>query len=113
MDVLLAFTGILLAVALGSVFQSCPSTVIYAIAIAAVPSFARIVRGSTLATKNLEYIDAMRALGASDLRIIFLHILPNVSSPIIVQGSLFMATAILSRSEEHTSELQSRGHLVC
>jgi len=98
MDVLLAFPGILLALALVSVFGASKENVIYAIAIAAVPSFARIVRGSTLATKNLEYIDAMRALGASDLRIIFLHILPNVSSPIIVQGSLFMATAILSAS---------------
>lgn len=98
MDVLLAFPGILLALALVSVFQPSPSTVIYAIAISAVPSFARIVRGSTLATRNLEYIDAMRALGASDLRIIFLHILPNISSPIIVQGSVFIATAILSAS---------------
>src|SRR5690625_5963032 len=98
MDVLLAFTGILLAVALGSVFQSCPSTVIYAIAISAVPSFARIVRGSTISIRNLEYIDAMRALGTSDIRIIFLHILPNISSPIIVQGSVFIATAILSAS---------------
>src|SRR5690625_6577787 len=98
MDVLLAFPGILLALALVSVFQPSPSTVIYAIAISAVPSFARIVRGSTLATRNLEYIDAMRALGASDLRIIFLHILPNISSPIIVQGSVFIATAILSES---------------
>lgn len=98
MDVLLAFPGILLALALVSVFGASKENVIYAIAISAVPSFARIVRGSTLATRNLEYIDAMRALGASDFRIIFLHILPNVSSPIIVQGSLFMASAILSAS---------------
>lgn len=98
MDVLLAFPGILLALALVSVFGASKENVIYAIAISAVPTFARIVRGSTLATRNLEYIDAMRALGASDIRIIFLHILPNVSSPIIVQGSLFMATAILSAS---------------
>lgn len=98
MDVLLAFPGILLALALVSVFGASRENVIYAIAISAVPTFARIVRGSTLATKNLEYIDAMKALGASDLRIIFLHILPNISSPIIVQGSLFIATAILSAS---------------
>lgn len=98
MDVLLAFPGILLALALVSVLGASRENVIYAIAISAVPTFARIVRGSTLATKNLEYIDAMKALGASDLRIIFLHILPNISSPIIVQGSLFIATAILSAS---------------
>lgn len=98
MDVLLAFPGILLALALVSVFGASRENIIYAIAVSAVPSFARIVRGSTLATKNLEYIDAMRALGASDTRIIFKHILPNVSSPIIVQASLFIASAILSAS---------------
>lgn len=98
MDVLLAFPGILLALALVSIFGASKENVIYAVAISAVPTFARIVRGSTLATKNLEYIDAMKALGASDLRIIFSHILPNVSSPIIVQASLFIATAVLSAS---------------
>lgn len=98
MDVLLAFPGILLALALVSVFGANKQNLIYAIAISAVPSFARIARGSTLAVKNLEYIDAMRALGASDLRIIFKHILPSVSSPIIVQGSVFIASAVLSAS---------------
>lgn len=98
MDVLLAFPGILLALALVSVFGANKQNLIYAIAISAIPSFARIVRGSTLATKNLEYIDAMRALGASDFRIIFKHILPSVSSPIIVQASIFIASAVLSAS---------------
>lgn len=98
MDVLLAFPGILLALALVSVFGASKQNLIYAIAISAVPSFARIVRGSTLAIKNLEYIDAMRALGASDFRIIFKHVLPSVSSPIIVQGSVFIAAAVLSAS---------------
>lgn len=98
MDVLLAFPGILLALALVSVFGANKQNLIYAIAISAVPSFARIVRGSTLATKNLEYIDAMRALGASDFRIIFKHILPSVASPIIVQASIFIASAVLSAS---------------
>lgn len=98
MDVLLAFPGILLALALVSIFGASRENVVYAVAISAVPTFARIVRGSTLATKNLEYIDAMKALGASDFRIIFKHILPNISSPIIVQASLFIATAILSAS---------------
>ncbi|GEL78432.1 ABC transporter permease [Tenuibacillus multivorans] len=98
MDVLLAFPGILLALALISILGASLQNVVIAVSIFAIPTFARIVRGSTLATKNLEYIDAMRALGASDARIIFKHIFPNILSPIIVQASLFVATAILSAS---------------
>ena len=56
------------------------------------------MRGSTLTVRKLEYIDAMRALGASDARIIFKHILPNVMSPIIVQATLRIATAVLTAS---------------
>src|SRR5699024_4892502 len=98
MDVLLAFPGILLALALVSILGANMQNVISAVAISAVPTFARIVRGSTLATNNLEYIDARKALGASDMRIIFKHIFPNVSSPIIIQASLYIATAVLSAS---------------
>ncbi|WP_051084532.1 ABC transporter permease [Gracilibacillus lacisalsi] len=98
MDILLAFPGILLALALISILEPSRSNVIYAIAIFAIPTFARIVRGSTLATKNLEYIDAMKALGASDLRIISKHIFPNILSPIIVQASLFIANAVITAS---------------
>ncbi|AUJ25233.1 MULTISPECIES: ABC transporter permease [Virgibacillus] len=98
MDILLAFPGILLALALISILGANLRNVIFAVAIFAIPTFARIVRGSTLATKKLEYIDSMKALGASDTRIIFKHILPNILSPIIVQASLFIATAVLSAS---------------
>lgn len=98
MDILLAFPGILLALALISILGPSRENVIIAIALFAVPTFARIVRGSTLSVKNLEYIDAMKALGASDLRIITLHIFPNILSPIIVQGSVFIASAVLSAS---------------
>ncbi|GAA0372885.1 ABC transporter permease [Bacillus horti] len=98
MDILLAFPGILLALALVSVLGSSLNNVIIAVGIFSVPAFARIVRGSTLATKKLEYIDAVRALGATDLRIIFRHILPNIMSPIIVQATLRIATAILAAS---------------
>lgn len=98
MDILLAFPGILLALALISILEPSRTNVIYAISIFAIPTFARIVRGSTLATKNLEYIDAMKALGASDLRIITKHILPNILSPIIVQASLFIASAVITAS---------------
>lgn len=98
MDIMLAFPGILLALAIISILEPNIRNVIFAIAISAIPTFARIVRGSTLATKNLEYIDAMKALGASDSRIIFKHIFPNVTSPIIVQASLYIASAILAAS---------------
>lgn len=98
MDVLLAFPGILLALAIVSVLGGSIRNVIIAVAIFSVPVFARIVRGSTLETRRLEYIDAVRALGASDFRIIFKHILPNVSSPIIVQATMNIATAVLTAS---------------
>lgn len=96
MDVLLAFPGILLALFIVSILGGSTINVTIAVAISAVPQFARIVRGSTLTTKNLEYIDAIRALGAGDFKIIFQHILPNIMSPIIVNTSIFLASAVLS-----------------
>ncbi len=97
-DVLLAFPGILLAIALVSVLGGSINNVIIAVGIFSVPGFARIVRGSTMSVRKLEYIDAVRALGASDLRIIILHILPNIISPIIVQATIRIAIAILIAS---------------
>jgi peptide/nickel transport system permease protein len=97
-DVLLAFPGILLALAIVSILGPSTTNVIIAIAFFAVPTFARIVRGSTLSVKKLEYIDAIRAMGASDFRIIFKHILPNIVSPIIVQATLYIASAIITAS---------------
>jgi peptide/nickel transport system permease protein len=98
MDILLAFPGILLALAIVSTLGASLGNVVIAIAIFSVPSFARIVRGSTLVVRNLEYIEAIRALGARDVKIIVQHVLPNVLSPIIVQGTLYIATAILIAS---------------
>lgn len=98
MDVLLAFPGILLALAIIAALGASLNNVIVAIAIFSIPTFARIVRGSTLAVRQLEYIEAIRALGARDGKIIFQHVLPNVLSPIIVQATLYIATAILIAS---------------
>ncbi|MFB4165550.1 ABC transporter permease [Alteribacillus sp. JSM 102045] len=98
MDVLLAFPGILLALGIVSVLGDSLNNVIISVGIFSVPAFARIVRGSTLSVRKLEYIDAVRALGASHFRIIFRHVLPNVMSPIIVQATLRMATAVLTAS---------------
>lgn len=96
MDVLLAFPGILLALAIISALGPSLINVTIAVGAFSVPLFARIVRGSTLEVKRLEYVDAIRSLGANDITIIFKHILPNILSPIIVQGTLRLATAILS-----------------
>ncbi|WP_059106114.1 nickel transporter permease [Shouchella shacheensis] len=95
-DVFLAFPGIILALAIVAALGPGLNNVVYAVAIGAFPTFARIARGSTLTVKKLEYIDAVKALGANDLRIIFKHILPNIMSPIIVQTTLYIATAVLS-----------------
>lgn len=98
MDIILAFPGILLALAIVSVLGGSLTNVIIAVGVFSVPAFARIVRGSTLSVRKLEYIDAVKALGASDTRIIFKHVLPNVMSPIIVQLTLRIATAVLTAS---------------
>lgn len=95
-DVLLAFPGILLALAIVSVLGPSMNNVIIAVALFSVPVFARIARGSALTVRKLEYVDAVKALGASDFRIIFKHILPNITSPLIVQATLSIATAILT-----------------
>ncbi|WP_088013729.1 nickel transporter permease [Gottfriedia acidiceleris] len=95
-DVLLAFPGILLALAIISALGPSLINVMVAVGIFSIPTFARIVRGSTLSVRKLEYIDAIRSLGATDATIIFKHIFPNILSPIIVQATLKLATAILS-----------------
>ncbi|GAB6928354.1 ABC transporter permease [Paenibacillus sp. JCM 10914] len=97
-DIMLAFPGILLALAIVSVLGKNLFNVIIAVSIFCIPTFARVVRGSTLAVRKLEYVDAMRSLGASDARIIFQHILPNITSPIIVQATMRIAVAILTAS---------------
>lgn len=95
-DILLAFPGLLLALAVVSALGPSLLNVMIAVGIFSIPTFARIVRGSTLSVKKMEYIDAIKVLGASDIKIIFVHILPNILSPIIVQGTLRLATSILS-----------------
>ncbi|MBD7909268.1 ABC transporter permease [Sporosarcina gallistercoris] len=96
LDVMLAFPGILLALAIISALGPGLINVTIAVGVFSIPLFARIVRGSTMEVKKLEYIDAIRTLGANDFTIIFKHVFPNVLSPIIVQGSMRLATAILS-----------------
>ncbi len=95
-DVLLAFPGILLAIGVVAVLGSSIVNVIIAVAVFSVPAFARLVRGSTLAIKNMTYIEAMRSIGASDAVIIFRHILPGTISPIVVYGTMRIGTSIIT-----------------
>ena len=67
-----------------------------AVGISAVPNYARIVRGSVLSIRGMEFVEAARAVGSSDLRIILKHIIPNSLSPLIVQATLGVASAILT-----------------
>lgn len=96
MDVLLAFPGILLALAIVAVLGKSLTNVMLAVGISAIPLFTRIVRSSTLTIKQLEYVTAARALGASPLRIMRSHVLPNVTTPIIVIATNSIAGAIIA-----------------
>ncbi|MFG6149885.1 ABC transporter permease [Halobacillus sp. B23F22_1] len=95
-DLLFAFPGILLAMLIIAMLGTSLVNVVIAISIWSIPTCARIVRGSVLSAKKQEYILAMRSLGASNTRILFKHILPNCTAPIIVFATMRMATAILS-----------------
>lgn len=95
-DLLFSFPGILLAMLIIAILGTSLVNVAIAISIWSIPSCARIVRGSVLSIKEKEYIMAMKSLGASDLRIMVKHILPNAFAPIIVFATMRMATAILS-----------------
>ncbi len=96
MDILMAFPSLLLAIAIVSVLGQGLINALLAIGIVSIPIYARVVRGSVLAVKNLEYVDASRALGASNMRLVFTRVLPNSLTPLIVQGTLGIASAILN-----------------
>lgn len=95
-DVLLSIPSILLAIAIVASLGSSLRNLVIAISIANVPIFARVIRSGVISIKEQEFIEASKALGANDGRIIFKHIIPNIMSPIIVQSSMGVATAILS-----------------
>src|SRR5699024_9269622 len=94
-DIMLAFPSILLAIAIVAVLGPSLRNALIAIAIINIPNFGRLIRSRVLSIKEDEYIMAARAICLKDLRILFSHILPNSIAPVIVQGSLAIATAIL------------------
>ena len=98
MDVLFAFPAILLAIAILAVLGPGIVNVMIAIGIVYTPIFARITRASVLSVREEVYVRAARSLGVGDLRLLRLHVLPNVLAPIIVQTSLSLAFAILSEA---------------
>ncbi|MBI2206902.1 MAG: ABC transporter permease [Candidatus Rokubacteria bacterium] len=94
-EVLMAFPTLLLALAVVATFGGSLRNLVLAIALAYVPIFSRVVRGSTLSVTHLEFVHAARALGARDGRIMVRHVLPNVLAPIIVQATFNLSTAIM------------------
>jgi peptide/nickel transport system permease protein len=94
-DIMLAFPSILLAIAVVAVLGPSLQNALIAIALINVPNFGRLIRSKVLSVKQEEYIMAAKAIGMSDARILFHHVLPNSLAPIIVQGTLAVATAII------------------
>ncbi len=95
LDVFLAFPYLLLAMTIVAALGPGSFNTTIAIAVWATPSFARVIRGSILALKEKDFIDAARAIGMSDYRIIWRHLIPNAIAPTAVFACLFMARAIL------------------
>jgi peptide/nickel transport system permease protein len=98
MDALMAFPGILLALALVSVLQPGITSLVIAIGVVSIPRFSRIARAAVLQKKNLDYVQAAQALGKKRWAILISDILPNCLSPIIVQTTLTLPSAILGEA---------------
>ncbi|MEZ5909451.1 MAG: ABC transporter permease [Hyphomicrobiaceae bacterium] len=94
MDVLLSFPTLVMGLLVVAVLGANLTNLIIAIALTVIPKFARIARAPTVAVKELDYIEACRALGYSDTRIMAVHILPNVIGEVLVLASLWTATAV-------------------
>ncbi len=97
-NVFLAFPGLLLAIALVAFLGAGQGKLIAALCVIGWVGYARVMRGQVLKVREYDYVLAARALGASNLRILFTHILPNAVQPLIVQASLGMAGAVLSEA---------------
>lgn len=97
-DILLAFPGILLAIAIMAILGPSLNNVIIALCLVGWKSYARLVRGEVLKEKDKEYVQAARALGYSHIRIILFHLLPNALNPILVMATLGIASMIISEA---------------
>jgi peptide/nickel transport system permease protein len=97
-NVFLAFPGLLLAIAMVAFLGAGLNKLILALCIIGWVGYARLIRGQVLKVREYDFVQAARALGANDLRILFIHILPNAIQPLIVQASLGMAGAVLAEA---------------
>ena len=97
-EALLAIPFLILAIALAAFLGPSLMNAMIAIGVSAAPKFVRLTRGQVLSAKNEDYVQSARALGASDLRIIARHVLPNVMPPLIVQATITIATAIIAEA---------------
>jgi peptide/nickel transport system permease protein len=96
MDIFLAVPGILLAIAIVAALGSSMTNLMIAVGISSMPIYARILRASVLSVKDMEFVEASRAIGAKNMTIIISHIIPNSLAPVIVQATLGVAGAILT-----------------
>ncbi len=97
-DAIMAFPWIMLMLTMMSIFGSSVGNLALALGIAMAPRNTRVVRSTVLSLRDSQYVDAARAIGASHLRIIVLHILPNIMAPVIVLVSVYLGWAILVES---------------
>lgn len=98
MDMLLAIPPMLMSISIVAALGRSMSNLMLALALAYMPVFARVIRSSILSVKDQEFVEAARACGTSDARIILRHIIPNAVGPIIVQATLAMGSSILTIS---------------
>lgn len=96
LDIQLAFPGLLLAIVIITVLGVGEINVIIAIGVFSVPTFARVVRGSLLSLREQDFVLAARSVGAADMRLMFVHLLPNALAPILVLATIRLGTAILT-----------------
>jgi len=94
-DIMLAFPSVILAMAITIVLGSSMFTLMVAVGISSSPIFARLVRAQFMSLRDATFVEATRLSGASDLRIIFCHLLPNSMGPILIQGTLRIGSSIL------------------
>jgi peptide/nickel transport system permease protein len=94
-EALLACPFLILAIAFAAVLGPSLTNAMIAIGLSAVPIFIRLVRGQVMTVKSEDFVEGARSIGARDLRLMLVHVLPNTLSPIIVQATLFMAQAII------------------
>ena len=97
-DALLAFPALLLAIAITAALGPDLRNAMIAIGVVAIPAFTRLARGQVLTMRGREYVEAARTVGCSDTRILARHIFPNITNPLIVQGTLAIAGAMLAEA---------------